>query len=1318
MATTGESAKAAEQHAIHPKNEEESPATEHGSDQFGGPLGAAFGESPNSDAKLVGNRALSLPVNSKVRGVALRQVQRSYGNHFVQRALNERKTNAVGTIQRECACGGTCAKCQSSAGSSLRNNLTQPTQSAQRNEQGPGVNLKQNIVSDSGGEPLDRRTRGSMESHFGSDFSEVRIHRDSQAAASAETLNANAYTIGRDIYFASGRYAPETSEGKKLLAHELVHTLQQSSFASSGPADSLGSNIVVDPDKSLEHDADQVAAEVASPASDEPGNEFIAKSAGHMPGHPALHSRVPNLAVFRNPNGPGASIMQMGAYLESEDPIARGAALQELRERDDEQGWRALILAQQSPFEDVRTEVQWLIVYRISQHPEFEVYLNNLANSPRGVLSDLAVRALARVGSGFAVDVVNYRKVIHQRLDLARHHLAELDRYLWGIASGLVAAAQGPDRSNALVQIDTLEANVDALPIEELWELGLKASTLMDHLAQVNAAASQLLSVADQFPEEGAVRELVRTQLIRLLLQGRELTGAEDDPAFADVLDALSGWPGRFASALVEELHKKFSAARKEVNTQIGRNPMPSFKGAWAKFKDQVIVPLRDELDTLLLEFEYLKPEAANNPDGVFAQLQALEAPIQAIGERVVYTLQATNMENLYTFLIMTDERVKDVMYPTELELKLLFAEFAQLANDRDKDPEAAQRRYQELVNSPGFKSVMEDIRVWEEILAGEEAFGRFLLDVLIVIASLYTGGLAAGVVRGIFGTAVSLGGRIAVGTLAFGADVTAFTLTSRGLRWAVYGESFTEGLGGDLLKNALMFGFLKGSAAVYERFAAPILPQALRPAGAMTTTFAAFQTWSVGYQFYDVGEWIGITDPRFWQMAAHNAVFLGAIHLGMKITKPLVAPVQESVLQFQVVRHNQRCAALETQIRGWSSALQPTRREGVEILGRAKALYKERLEVLREINKVTQSKDFTAEELAQAEAVIRAQVQAVENTLAQSRFNLSAHETAPNTFYYEGNPQEIQRHFEGRAYEVIEAEATTGRVRLRGPNGEIIDLIRSRETPSEDWGRSQEEAAADQQIAAASTVDTYLSALRTRPHRAGSAGIGWDYSRFRTAPRGRGGMWQPGDPIDMPSSAGVYPTYDTARSRYWRNRAHFEMEARARGEVRHDPAATDPMRRMSDANLQNTRRTGTTPPDPRFPGRTMELEHSGVPQRVETWLQELGFPAREARQLAEVSSPGALLEVIPLEHAFFDFYAQSFGSQRADINLDVWSGTRAADVRVTRPLEPMRDATIQQIVREAQARRYDFNRNDATRKLRDALRAEINERGLSITLP
>ncbi len=89
-----------------------------------------------------------------------------------------------------------------------------------------------NEVLNSAGRPLDSAARAFMEPRLGHDFSAVRISTDSRAAASAKVLGALAYTSGTHIVFADGQYRPESKEGQLLLAHELVHTLQQGSAAS------------------------------------------------------------------------------------------------------------------------------------------------------------------------------------------------------------------------------------------------------------------------------------------------------------------------------------------------------------------------------------------------------------------------------------------------------------------------------------------------------------------------------------------------------------------------------------------------------------------------------------------------------------------------------------------------------------------------------------------------------------------------------------------------------------------------------------------------------------------------------------------------------------------------------------------------------------------------------------------------------------------------------------------------------------------------------------------------------------------------------
>lgn len=78
---------------------------------------------------------------------------------------------------------------------------------------------------------LDTASRSRFQPHFG-DLSEVRIHTDPEAAATARDLGANAVTIGNDIAFASGKYAPGSTEGQRLLAHELAHV--KSPMANSG----------------------------------------------------------------------------------------------------------------------------------------------------------------------------------------------------------------------------------------------------------------------------------------------------------------------------------------------------------------------------------------------------------------------------------------------------------------------------------------------------------------------------------------------------------------------------------------------------------------------------------------------------------------------------------------------------------------------------------------------------------------------------------------------------------------------------------------------------------------------------------------------------------------------------------------------------------------------------------------------------------------------------------------------------------------------------------------------------------------------------
>ncbi|MFL6196538.1 MAG: DUF4157 domain-containing protein, partial [Thermoanaerobaculia bacterium] len=153
-----------------------------------------------------------------------------------------------GILQRKCACGqhvggGECEECKKKQKMQRRR-----SQEAESSEVPPVVHE----VLRSSAPPLDAGTRGFMEPRFGQDFSQVRIHTDVRAAASAQAVGALAYTVGRNVVFGSGQYAPETPRGRELLAHELTHVVQQSGTPEGGA-------LTIDRSAGAEREADSMA---------------------------------------------------------------------------------------------------------------------------------------------------------------------------------------------------------------------------------------------------------------------------------------------------------------------------------------------------------------------------------------------------------------------------------------------------------------------------------------------------------------------------------------------------------------------------------------------------------------------------------------------------------------------------------------------------------------------------------------------------------------------------------------------------------------------------------------------------------------------------------------------------------------------------------------------------------------------------------------------------------------------------------------------------------------------------------------------------
>jgi len=170
-------------------------------------------------------------------------------------------------LQRKCACGssagrsGECAKCSEEKIQGLQARLVMgashdpleqeadnaaaqvmrsghaeiraaaPPRLSRRSHAGGGArdavpsSVQRTLASS--GAPLPESARSFFELRFGHDFANVQVHHNAQAASSAADVDAHAYTVGRHIVFGQGRYAPDTSSGRELLAHELAHVVQQ-----------------------------------------------------------------------------------------------------------------------------------------------------------------------------------------------------------------------------------------------------------------------------------------------------------------------------------------------------------------------------------------------------------------------------------------------------------------------------------------------------------------------------------------------------------------------------------------------------------------------------------------------------------------------------------------------------------------------------------------------------------------------------------------------------------------------------------------------------------------------------------------------------------------------------------------------------------------------------------------------------------------------------------------------------------------------------------------------------------------------------------
>ncbi len=215
-------------------------------------------------AGLLGDKRLARPANSMVRVQVIRQLQRDYGNQYVRRLVEHVSRQGSDDVQGPMGAEG--------------------------GEVDPGIERSIDSAR-ANGKPLPDGMRDSMEASFGADFTGVRVHTNGDSDALSRSLGASAFTSGQDIFFGKGEYRPDSPDGKKTIAHELTHVVQQNGAHRATQEDTAEGavvevrqsdtiNRVSAPPKEQEAEPEEVASEPQDTSAEQPSQDTAEAAPG------------------------------------------------------------------------------------------------------------------------------------------------------------------------------------------------------------------------------------------------------------------------------------------------------------------------------------------------------------------------------------------------------------------------------------------------------------------------------------------------------------------------------------------------------------------------------------------------------------------------------------------------------------------------------------------------------------------------------------------------------------------------------------------------------------------------------------------------------------------------------------------------------------------------------------------------------------------------------------------------------------------------------------------------------------------------------
>lgn len=819
------------------------------------------------------------------------------------------------------------------------------------------------------GKALESSSRSRMESAFGTDFSDVKVHTDSNAGSMAQDMNARAFTVGNHVAFGSGEYKPGTLAGDALMAHELAHVRQQQEGGAIQAKHDAGSS------DALENDADHAAAGVMTKLWDPKGK---LQKKGLKENSPALKS---GLRLSRcGGDAPTSTDMEIlnDSYTWSGDPFNINFNWHTWTESKAQN--LDITLTYTGDHQADRQSIKMLYPYSGAEVIPAPVVLEKKGNGMKIDLfnngshiiriTDEVVEVKAWAPplrrhvfhvyvndtdlSAFADFIeVKSTNAIPSEMDkaLSEAKPPAADKKIHDPVTALELARSRVDTLRTtspasfwdilITQIDTdlkyLKDNKGKLSKEE----ELKRSTDADAFETASRECSDILIQLDQMKKKELYLEDIAEEAVGYVeaVQSRCHSALFRSYTNDDIAKGMRANAERALYALpyqISALYLKEGKGIEGVKNQLGpiRESLMEYRAKNGRAVNSS--PIDNYLDVenrfsgkfsdkgIDKDIGKLRKDFANNAKGTLTEILNLTTHVQQY--RGVYAVLL-----IYEQFIYFDDKIPWLTSDSETRTAVqnYRSKFSGYVGQLDAvmdignpvTPEAQSAvvsgvvgSFAQDVSTEEFSALLKQI---ETDFKQYETVKVVFKTIAIVAVAAATAG-AAGAAMGAALEGAGIGGAVAFGAVTF-AEALAFTATSR-LVGPVIGMPSTTSFGEDLVTNWAMFGFMKRAAMFYESIGG-----ALKAAGHMKAynvaqfsgsklafSIGALQAFSMGHHFVKTGK--GMTGGEFAESLFFNTILSSAMHFGRFAIQPLATKTEASVRELIMKTYSKQLAAVETE--------------------------------------------------------------------------------------------------------------------------------------------------------------------------------------------------------------------------------------------------------------------------------------------------------------------------------------------------------------------------------------------------------------------